>query len=71
MEVLNRTWVKGWSPDSLIRAYQTGDRLSYHPETALQEADNFRSLWQQTITDTLAMQQQGIDRSDTSASPWR
>jgi len=31
---LNQTWPIGWSPDDLIDAMQTGDRLSYHPELA-------------------------------------
>ena len=31
-DALNQTWPIGWSPDDLIDAMQTGDRLSYHPE---------------------------------------
>jgi alpha-glucosidase len=33
-DTLNQTWPIGWSPDDLIDAMQTGDRLSYHPELA-------------------------------------
>jgi len=36
-DILNATWPAGWSPDSLIDAMQTGDRISYHPETAFAE----------------------------------
>ncbi len=37
MDTLNRTWSKGWSPDSLVEAVQTGRRVELHPETAGQE----------------------------------
>jgi alpha-glucosidase len=33
-DALNQTWPMGWSPDLLVEAMQTGDRLSYHPESA-------------------------------------
>jgi hypothetical protein len=36
-DILNAAWPKGWSPDSLIDAMQTGDRIGYHPETAFAE----------------------------------
>ena len=36
-DILNATWPVGWSPDPLIDAMQTGDRISYHPETAFAE----------------------------------
>jgi len=36
-DILNATWPAAWSPDSLIDAMQTGDRISYHPETAFAE----------------------------------
>jgi len=36
-DILNRTWPEGWTPDALIEAMQTGDRIGYHPETALDE----------------------------------
>src|SRR5512140_3287961 len=39
MEVMNDTWRQGWSPDSLIRAYQISDRLTYYPDRALSEVD--------------------------------
>ncbi len=43
-DTLNQTWPFGWSPDVLIDAMQTGDRLGYHPELAAQELTHLRSL---------------------------
>jgi len=40
-DTLNQEWPFTWSPDPLIDAWQTGDRLSYHPEAARTELDNF------------------------------
>jgi alpha-glucosidase len=34
MEMLDTAWPKGWSPDSLIEAAQTGDRIQYRPASA-------------------------------------
>jgi alpha-glucosidase (family GH31 glycosyl hydrolase) len=36
-DILNAAWPVAWTPDSLIDAMQTGDRITYHPETALDE----------------------------------
>jgi alpha-glucosidase len=36
-EILNANWPDAWSPDSLISAMQTGDRLTYYPDTAFAE----------------------------------
>jgi alpha-glucosidase (family GH31 glycosyl hydrolase) len=36
-DILNAGWPVAWSPDALIDAMQTGDRLSYHPQTAFAE----------------------------------
>lgn len=36
-DILNANWPAAWSPDSLIGAMQTGDRLTYDPNTALAE----------------------------------
>lgn len=35
--ILNAGWPVAWSPDPLVDAMQTGDRLTYHPENALAE----------------------------------
>lgn len=62
MDILNGTWTRGWSPDSLIMEFQTGDRITYYPDRAVQEIDTYRTTWPKMIDDVLAMQQQGIDR---------
>ena len=36
-DILNANWPAAWSPDSLIGAMQTGDRLIYYPNTAFAE----------------------------------
>lgn len=36
-DILNALWPKGWSPELLIDAMQTGARISYQPETAWAE----------------------------------
>jgi alpha-glucosidase (family GH31 glycosyl hydrolase) len=33
-DILNALWPTNWTPDALVDAMQTGDRLTYHPETA-------------------------------------
>jgi hypothetical protein len=36
-DILNASWPEGWTPDALIDAMQTADRIGYHPETAMDE----------------------------------
>lgn len=43
-DILNSSWPHGWSPDSLIDAMQTGDRISYRPETAVAELHRLPDL---------------------------
>ncbi|HUJ30016.1 MAG TPA: TIM-barrel domain-containing protein [Candidatus Acidoferrum sp.] len=40
-DILNRAWPEGWSPDDLVEAMQTCDRISYRPETAFDELSKF------------------------------
>jgi alpha-glucosidase (family GH31 glycosyl hydrolase) len=40
-DALNGEWPSIWSTDSLIDAWQTGDRLGYHPEEAHDELSQF------------------------------
>jgi alpha-glucosidase len=40
-DTLNQDWPSIWSPDFLIDAWQTGDRISYRPETAGSELSHF------------------------------
>jgi alpha-glucosidase len=44
---LNAEWPFTWSPNPLIDAWQTGDRLSYKPQTAKQEIAHFPHLYEQ------------------------
>ncbi len=41
MPVLNSQWPKEWSPDVLIHAAQTGDRMTVAPQTAVEEMKAF------------------------------
>jgi alpha-glucosidase len=36
-DLLNANWPVAWSPDGLVSAMQTGDRIGYFPKTALDE----------------------------------
>jgi alpha-glucosidase (family GH31 glycosyl hydrolase) len=42
-DTLNLTFPLAWSPNPLIDVMQTGDRLSYHPETVSQELTLFHA----------------------------
>jgi len=46
---LNQVWPLGWSPDALIDAMQTGDRLSYHPQNAAAEFDHLHAVLPQAL----------------------
>jgi alpha-glucosidase len=37
MDVLNSTWPVEWSPDELVAAYQTGNRITLAPDSAVAE----------------------------------
>ncbi len=43
-DALNQTWPMGWSPDELVDAMQTGDRLSYRPELAGEQITHLRAM---------------------------
>jgi alpha-glucosidase len=49
---LNQTWPIAWSPDELIDAMQTGDRLSYYPEQAGEQLTHYRAVLPQAIART-------------------
>jgi alpha-glucosidase (family GH31 glycosyl hydrolase) len=54
---LNQTWPLGWSPDALIDAMQSGDRLHYRPQTAAAELTHLRAVLPQAIADLQAAAQ--------------
>jgi alpha-glucosidase (family GH31 glycosyl hydrolase) len=41
-DILNATWPNGWSPDELIDAMQTADRIAYHPQDAFGELSSLQ-----------------------------
>ncbi|MGB8769753.1 MAG: TIM-barrel domain-containing protein [Candidatus Korobacteraceae bacterium] len=43
-DALNQTWPIAWSPDELIDAMQTGDRLSYFPQQAGEQLTHYREV---------------------------
>ena len=52
---LNETWPLGWSPDELIDAMQSGDRLTYYPESAGKELAHYRAVLPQAQSQVQAM----------------
>ncbi|MDZ7377535.1 MAG: DUF5110 domain-containing protein, partial [candidate division KSB1 bacterium] len=44
MPLLNSLWPQEWSPDILIEAAQTGNRISIHPEQALTELQHLKEI---------------------------
>jgi alpha-glucosidase (family GH31 glycosyl hydrolase) len=42
MPLLNSTWPKEWSPEILVRAAQTGNRIGLHPADALSELEGLQ-----------------------------
>jgi alpha-glucosidase len=50
-DLLNQTWPLGWSPDNLIDAMQSGDRLGYAPQGAGDELTHFNQVLLQARAD--------------------
>jgi alpha-glucosidase len=48
-DTLNALSPLAWSPNTLIDAWQTGDRLSYHPENAQQEMARFPQTYAEGV----------------------
>lgn len=42
-DILNANWPVAWSPDDLVSAMQTGDRISYRPQTAFKELSGLQA----------------------------
>ena len=55
MQMVNAAWPKDWSPDSLVKAAQTGERLRLHPETAVAELETLQQSIPQVVQDINAM----------------
>jgi len=54
-----------WSPDSLIEAMQTGDRMSYRPDTARDEMAGFAAKYQTALKAVLSMRDNAGDKNET------
>lgn len=50
-DTLNALYPYTWSPDPLIKALQTGDRITYHPENTQKEIARFPQSYEQALTD--------------------
>jgi alpha-glucosidase len=48
-DTLNALFPLGWSPNVLIDAWQTGDRLNYRPQTAQQEIARFPHVYAESV----------------------
>ena len=55
-----------WSPDPLIDAWQTGDRLTYHPQTTPAELERFAEALQKAVA---AVEQLRADHPDAPIAP--
>ncbi len=55
MPLLNSLWPQEWSPDSLIEAAQTGNRISIHPETAVVELQHLNESMPEVIQQIQAL----------------
>jgi len=53
--ILEHTWPQGWAPDVLLEASQTGDRLTFKPETAASELGTLDAKIAQAMKEIEAM----------------
>jgi hypothetical protein len=49
MHMLERSWDRGWAPDILLEAAQTGRRISLHPDSAVQELRKLERAWPEIL----------------------
>ncbi len=56
-DALNQTWPLAWSPDELIDAMQTGDRLSYFPRQAGEQLTHYREVLPKAIAKVKELEQ--------------
>ena len=56
MQILGGAWPKDWSPESLIKAAQTGERIRLHPQSAPQELQELQSMTSKIASDVEAIQ---------------
>jgi alpha-glucosidase len=61
-DTLNQNWPLGWSPDELVDAMQTGDRLSYHPENAGEQLARLGNLLPKVIASVADLSNQSSEK---------
>ena len=61
MDTLNHIGRHAWSPDTVVKAFQTGDRMSYYPDQALAIVQQLNQDWPQMVADIRAMQANNVD----------
>jgi alpha-glucosidase len=49
MHMLENSWDRGWAPDILLEAAQTGRRISLHPESAVEELRKLNRAWPEIL----------------------
>jgi hypothetical protein len=59
-DAMQQTWPVSSPPDSLVDAMQTGDRLVYHPERAMEEMTHFHEVLPKAVE---AVHRNGLDFS--------
>ena len=65
MHILENSWDRGWAPDILIDAAQSGHRVTLHPETALAEYQKLSQEWPDILAAISAMD---VDKKFTTAA---
>jgi alpha-glucosidase len=60
MHILEHSWDRGWAPDILIDAAQTGRRISLHPDSALVELRRLNTNWPDILK---AIDSMDVDRT--------
>ncbi len=66
-DALQQTWPAAAPPDPLIDAMQTGDRLSYHPERAVEEIAHFHEVMPKAVAGVSAFDTGSDKRVDDAA----
>jgi alpha-glucosidase (family GH31 glycosyl hydrolase) len=49
MHMLENSWERGWAPDILLEAAQTGRRITLHPESAVEELRKLDRAWPEIL----------------------
>jgi hypothetical protein len=59
MHMLEKSWDRGWAPDILLEAAQTGRRISLRPATAVAELQKLEKMWPEILK---TIDEMGVDR---------